>query len=183
MNLLKEWAVVCGALDAGRQIFIARKGGIAEEEGEFVLRNREFYLLPGFLHQNKEAIKPAFHYPLEQTAAEEPSKIHLKNLARVTDSWKVTDLNRLKGLDAEHVWTEGFFRKRFEWGSEASLTVIVLRVFRLEGEIVLPMKKEYGGCKSWVVADNVIDQPICIPVLSDLEFQEKRTRIARILTP
>lgn len=177
MKLLKEWAIVCKALDEGRQIFIARKGGIAEEEGEFVLQEREFFLWPVYLHQNKEALKPSLHLDLELIASQEPKdgKIHLKNYAKVTDSWRIRDLKTLKGLDREHIWNEEFFRLRFEWGTELGLTIVILRVYRLLEEIVLPMKREYGGCKSWVTVEKEIKPPLMMPVLSDGEFAQKRT--------
>ena len=145
--LLKEWAITCNFLDNGRQIFVARKGGIVEEEGEFVVANREFFLFPGYLHQNREALKPSCHLDLEFVASREPrdGKIHLRNFARVTDSWKIRDFEALKRLDREHIWETRLLRQRFEWGNELGLTVVVLRVYRLVEEKVLPMKKEYGG--------------------------------------
>jgi hypothetical protein len=183
VDLLKEWAIVCKALDDGRQIFVARKGGVAEEEGEFAIVNREFFLFPGYLHQNREALKPRHHLELEFVAAEEPKdgKIHLKNFARVTDTWQITDFRKLQTLDREHIWETSLLKQRFEWGPWKGLHLLILRAYRLLGEIVLPMKKEYGGCKSWVSVEKEINPPPMTPVLSDVEFAEKRDRIRRLL--
>lgn len=185
MKLLKEWAIVCRALDDGRQIFIARKGGIAEEEGEFVLQDRAFFLWPVTLHQNREALKPSMHLELDLIASSEPKdgKIHLKNYAVVTDSWKIQDFNILKSLDREHIWDETLFRQRFEWGNELGLHLIVLKVYRLLEEIVIPMKKEYGGCRSWVTVEKQVKIPRMFPALSDAEFSDKRSRLKSLLLP
>jgi len=45
-------AVVCSALEAGRQIILLRKGGIYESAGEFEIEHRQFLFFPTFLHQN-----------------------------------------------------------------------------------------------------------------------------------
>ncbi len=208
MKLLKEWAIVCKALEEGRQIFLARKGGIAEEEGEFVLTDKEFYLFPGYLHQNKECLNPNTHFELDFIAGQEPKdgKIHLRSFARVTDCWRFTDFAALQKLDKEHIWSEQFIRQRFEWGNFRGITLIVLRVYRffdqrqrrvegeasralpvggatrapINAEIILPMRPEYGGCKSWVNIEKEINLPAMVPVLSDLEFNEKRERLNRL---
>jgi len=54
---LKEWAVVCRALERGRQILLLRKGGIYEAAGEFELEHRRFLLFPTYLHQKIEMLK------------------------------------------------------------------------------------------------------------------------------
>lgn len=177
MHLLKEWAIVCQALGDGRQIFIARKGGISEEEGEFVLTNKEFFLFPTYLHQNSEGLKPGVHLELEMTSEPQDGKIHLKHFARVTDAWKVQDLSKLEKLRSEHIWSDRFLRQRFEWGNELGFHLLVLRVYRLLEEIILPQKKEYGGCKSWVTVQDERPLPRMSPVLSDEEFLRRRLRM------
>ncbi|MDG0790271.1 DUF1802 family protein [Cohnella ginsengisoli] len=41
---LREWAVAVKALEAGKQIMVLRKGGIAEETKEFRLESPSFFL-------------------------------------------------------------------------------------------------------------------------------------------
>src|SRR4051812_17437412 len=67
---LKEWATVCHALEAGRQVVLLRKGGIYESAGEFEVENREFLLFPTFLHQNLRMLKPEAHAGFEPHPAE-----------------------------------------------------------------------------------------------------------------
>lgn len=179
MKLLKEWAISCKALDEGRQIFIARKGGIAEEEGEFVVQDKEFFLYPVYLHQTKDLIKPAYHLNFDLTASQEPTdkKIHIRNFAKVTDSWKITNFEILKKLEPEHIWNDTLLKQRFEWGNELGLTIVVLRVYHLLEEITISMKKEYGGCSSWVEVNTKKKIPQMMPVLSEREFAERRASL------
>src|SRR4026207_2223470 len=73
---LKEWATVCGALAAGRQIVLRRKGGIYESGGEFELDHPEFLLFPTYLHQNLKMLKPEAHAGFEpHTEAPDPTPL------------------------------------------------------------------------------------------------------------
>ena len=162
------------------QIFIARKGGIAEEEGEFVLRNREFFLFPSYAHQSRDSLKPSVHLEFDLIQADEPAdgKIHLRHFARVTDEIRVTHPEILGRLDSFHIWDRKLLEGRFEWGSEKALTIVVLRVYELPQEIRLPMRPEYGGCKSWVTTEDLLRVPPGLkPVLSDNEFQQRRNAL------
>ena len=47
----KEWAAICEALSAGRQIIILRKGGIHEGREGFRVQHREFWLYPTNFHE------------------------------------------------------------------------------------------------------------------------------------
>ena len=57
MAALKEWAVVCKALEEGRQILLLRKGGIMEYKQGFEVKHNKFLLFPTFEHQSKESIQ------------------------------------------------------------------------------------------------------------------------------
>ena len=56
---LKEWAVVVRAVREGRQILLLRKGGLADENGVFQLKEREFFLYPTYEHQKAALLKPS----------------------------------------------------------------------------------------------------------------------------
>ena len=103
-KLLKEWAIVCKALGDGRQIFIARKGGISEAEGEFVVENREFFLLPTYLHQSADQLDPRYRAELELVGREEPRDgfLPIGLFARVTDELPILRPEPLRRL--EHIW-------------------------------------------------------------------------------
>lgn len=184
-KLLKEWAIVCDFLGRGRQIFIARKGGIAEEQGEFVVENHEFLLFPTYLHQNRESLAPSVLLDFELSLDSEPKdgKLHLKYFARVVDEIKVTHPSLFEKLKGQHIWNNSLLRSRFEWGSEKALTLILLRVYELPEETKIPMKQSYGGCKSWVTLDKALPVPERMkPALSDPEFFQKRDRLLKALS-
>jgi hypothetical protein len=44
MQALKEWAVVCRALEEGRQVMLLRKGGILEYRQGFEVRHEKFLI-------------------------------------------------------------------------------------------------------------------------------------------
>src|SRR5918992_6138574 len=54
---LKEWAIVCKALEEGRQVLLLRKGGIMEYREGFEIKHNKFLLFPTFEHQLKESIQ------------------------------------------------------------------------------------------------------------------------------
>ena len=179
-KLLKEWAIVCKALGDGRQIFIARKGGISEAEGEFVVENREFFLLPTYLHQSADQLDPRYRAELELVGREEPRDgfLPIGLFARVTDELPILRPEPLRRL--EHIWNPKLLEERFGWGAEKKLMLLVLRVYRLPEPIRLPMRPKYGGCKSWVTPETEIVVPKGLsPVLSDTEFARQREQLLR----
>ncbi|MBI2068077.1 MAG: DUF1802 family protein [Deltaproteobacteria bacterium] len=171
-KLLKEWAIVCKALGEGRQIFVARKGGISEETEGFVVENRSFFLFPTTLHQNREEIKPEFYLDLELIGSEESQgKILLQYFAEVTATVVCQDKRSLHHLLKEHIWTNSFLESRFDYRGDGRLTLLILRVYELPQMIELPMKTSYRGCKSWVTISPPLTVPLGLrPVLSDSEF-------------
>lgn len=46
MAALKEWAIVCKALEEGRQVLLLRKGGIMEYKQGFEIKHNKFLLFP-----------------------------------------------------------------------------------------------------------------------------------------
>src|SRR5437016_13749047 len=95
---LKEWAVVCRALESGRQMLLLRKGGIYESGGEFELENREFLLFPTYLHQNLKMLKPEYHEGFEAHAAE-PQQVRLESAGVVTDILQLKSRAQMDALE------------------------------------------------------------------------------------
>lgn len=56
LGALKEWAIVCRALESGNQILLFRKGGIMEFRNGFELKFKNFFLFPTFEHQGKSVV-------------------------------------------------------------------------------------------------------------------------------
>lgn len=189
MHLLKEWNVVCDALGEGRQILLARKGGILDDDGRFTPSHPEFYLFPTFLHEKEqltESLKPSEIRRLDRLPSHSPASgtLSLRFFCRMTDAVTVTDPARLGALYEEYVWNPRFLEKRLEWGSEKNLTLLIVRVYRTGEVLTLPMKPSYAGCKSWVETPDSEFSPLTpalTPVLSEEAFSTKREKILRAL--
>jgi hypothetical protein len=180
MHLLKEWNSVCRALEEGRQILLARKGGILDDDLRFIPAHREFFLYPTFLHQAeqlKAALKPSEIARIDASEASAPIRL----FCRMTDAKIVTDLSRLRALEPEHIFSERLLEERMSGGREKGLTILIVRVFRLDMELILPPDPSYAGCKSWIEAPGEATLP-CSPVLSDDAFLTKRETILTALS-
>src|SRR3990170_4065613 len=91
---LKEWAIVCQALESGRQIVLLRKGGIHDIGGEFELEHREFLFFPTYLHQNLNMLKSAHHAGFEPKTAE-PEQVTLTAAGVVTNIIQVENREQM----------------------------------------------------------------------------------------
>ena len=111
---LKEWSVVCHALEQGRQILLLRKGGISEVGGEFEVEQREFLLFPTHLHQNKQMLKPDAHDSY-QPLGDEPAEVTLSAAGVVTDIIQLQSRSFAPPTDpAAHVRRRPGCRGRFD---------------------------------------------------------------------
>jgi hypothetical protein len=155
----KEWAVVCRAIAEGRQSVILRKGGIAEDGGEFRPEHSEFLLYPTFFHEHRNGVKPEFLPLLEAAEADrpEPGTIRFTHRVRVTGVRHLTDLEAALALDPLHVWTSEVVRQRYAYRT-SGLFVLDIEVFALDAPLVRPERPEYAGCKSWVILDEAISE-------------------------
>lgn len=167
---LKEWAIVCELLLAGRQTILLRKGGIHEDEGpgRFVLEHERFLLFPSWLHQKPDMMKPA-HRAAMTTFGKEPAALPLTGLGQVRYIGKVTARSQLDALDDLHGWSSAQIDMRWNYKPQNPLYVMVVEAARLAQPKTIPMTAAYGGCKSWVPlspADAVDDagaQPVLVP--------------------
>lgn len=152
----KEWSYIVDALGKGLQSVILRKGGIAEDEGEFELKGNKFLLLPTLFHQAETMIKPEWLPRLDGDRHHTPDGlVHIEYFAEVAMQQQITDWNVLQKLDGQHAWAEAIVKERFErW--ERKVSLIVVQVYKLANPFTIEMLPEYGGCKSWIdIADDV----------------------------
>lgn len=169
---LREWAVAVEALETGRQIIVLRKGGIAEETKEFRLESPAFYLFPSYEHQRAELVKPEARGTVEATRdafLANPNSVSIASYAEVTADLELTDGETLARLNDLHVWTGDYAEERLKWKRTKPLHVLVLRVYKLDTPIELPMQEAFGGCKSWITLPNFAEAPKS-PVLDDAAF-------------
>ena len=172
---LKEWAVTVKALDQGAQVLLMRKGGIREEGKEFRVVYPEFLLYPTYEHQRPDLLKAAYHSDLQRMLGEETSSdlITFSHWARVEEVIELMEPERLETLLPHHIWTPDYAEKRLHWKPRKPLSVILLRVYRLEQPKSVPFLQYYAGCKSWVELDKEVSLGSLSSVLSDDEFQKK----------
>ena len=173
---LKEWAIVCRALECGRQILLLRKGGIYESAGEFELEHRRFVLFPTYLHQNAKMLKPDEQAGLELRDAE-PARIKLTAAGEVTDIIQVRSRTQIDALDPEHVWAPPLIDMRFNYRPDNPLYLLLVRAYRLARPVAIANTTAYAGCKSWVPLDQPVELGPTTPVLDDARYEARRARI------
>jgi hypothetical protein len=59
--------------------------------------------------------------------------------------------------------------------------VLVLRLYRMPIRHFVPNTLDYEGCVSWVELEDALSTEGAIPVLSDLEFESRRSEVIRRL--
>lgn len=165
----KEWAAVIPALASGRQILILRKGGIAEDGREFRVKDRRFALFPTGYHQTAGQLKPDAPCPLSPPPA---GTVLIQFLADVVETREIRAWPTLLKLDPFHVWSESVVRERFDRGKQG-VTLLALRVSKLDAPASLPLQPHYGGCTSWVTLDADLLTAPARPVLDDAAFKSK----------
>lgn len=168
---LKEWAVVCNELAAGRQIVLLRKGGIREPSRGFSVEHREFFLFPTFLHENEEELVPRMRAALPDVARSAPpgGTLRLDLYATVETAFHVENLAPLRGLDGKHALAWPAVERRFHY-RRPGLHVIALRGYRLPRVLEIPYLFRYDGCRSWVTLENELPVMGAVPILSDEAF-------------
>ncbi|OBZ13399.1 hypothetical protein A7975_11135 [Bacillus sp. FJAT-26390] len=181
---LKEWAVSVKALAEGQQIIIMRKGGIIEETRDFQLMSPKFYLMPAYEHQKKHLLKEQYAGEMDKTLADwslDMKAIKLESYAEVAEDIEVTDQETLDRLRDLHIWTDTFAEERLRWKRTKPLHVLLLRVYRLESPIEIPMRPAYNGCKSWVRLEDEFTAPEMIPVMESAKFEAEVQKIKQAL--
>jgi hypothetical protein len=178
---LKEWNVVCDALNTGRQMLLLRKGGIQEAAGGFVLEHPQFLFFPTYLHQNVQMLKPAEAVGVEPRT-EEPASLRISLAAEVTDIIQLKSREQMQRLDAEHIWSDALIDMRFNYRPWNPLYLLLVRAFRLSlpGEVV--NTPAYAGCKSWVPLETPIACDGAVPTLDDERYAASRALILRTIS-
>jgi hypothetical protein len=174
----KEWAIIVDALGRGEQILILRKGGLREGRDGFTVHQIEFWLFPTLFHQQSAAVLPPAQKRFDEIAAELPSApfVWLQFFARVADWHRLQSLRAAQQLKGQHIWRDEIIAERFDWGREKQIHALALRVFQLPKPVELPMRPEYGGCKTWIELERALSTEGAQPVLGDEAFSKKLAR-------
>jgi hypothetical protein len=171
----KEWAIIVDALGRGEQIVILRKGGISEDGGSFEVEHPKFWLYPTLFHQQGESVIDSAKARCEALLATmtDTTQVRIEYFAEVVDWRKLENAEDALALRGQHIWRDEVIRERFDWGRQKNIFALAVRVYRLPAPLELPVLASYGGCKSWIDLEPVIDTTKATPVLSDAEFATK----------
>jgi len=158
---LKEWAIVCKALEDGRQVLLLRKGGIMEYRQGFEIKHHDFFLYPTFEHQSKEFIQSDYANNLDILLQNAPKTgiNRITSYAHVVAVKQVSDKLVLQRLHKYHIWNDQYVNVRMNYNAKRPMHVILLRVFKLNNPIELDVKSEWSGCKSWIPIESSFASP------------------------
>ncbi len=154
---LKEWAVVCRALEEGRQVLLLRKGGIKEYRRGFEVKHNPFLLYPTFEHQSRESIQPDYVEKFETVMRERPSDLKNKitSFARAVMVKQITGGALSPDLDKYHIWNDNYVKVRMNYNPKKPMNIVLLRVYKLATPIEVDVKSEWHGCKSWIPIESL----------------------------
>jgi hypothetical protein len=176
---LKEWAIVCKAIEDGKQVLLFRKGGIMEYRNGFELKHKVFFLFPTFEHQSIDSIQNEYREELEvlkqqqqqqkdntqslnqkenNTSNEKNSKvtqdiINISTFVEITHFIEINDISKLEKLEKYHIWNLDYVKMRFNYNPKKPLYLLMLRAYKLNEPIEIQNKPEWSGCKSWIQFD------------------------------
>jgi hypothetical protein len=176
MQALKEWAVVCRALEEGRQVLILRKGGILEYRQGFKVEHNRFMLFPTYEHQSKDHLQADYAETLDQVIKEQPSTgtNRITSYAEAIFIKEITDRILLRMLAKYHIWNESYVKARMDYNPNKPMSVILLRVFKLNRAIFVDNKSEWDGCRSWIPLDIDVSGS---PAIDDPRFNEIASQV------
>lgn len=188
MLALKEWSIICKALEDGNQTILLRKGGILEYKKGFEIRQKSFLLFPTLEHQAEEYLQSKYLQTYDLLLRGNKSEdIQNKTntlwvLARIEAIQEFHDHEMLPELEKYHIWNEKYVNMRMNYNPKKPMNALLLRVYKLPQPISIDINPEWAGCKSWIDIDiaekygnqygsvpKMFDQSE--PVIKDKEFQ------------
>ena len=181
MQALKEWAVVCRALEEGRQVLLLRKGGIMEYRQGFKVKHGRFLLFPTYEHQSKDHLQADYANKLDEVLKDQPATEtnRITSYAESVEVKEITDRNALRMLADYHIWNETYVNARMDYNPSKPMSVILLRVFKLERPILIENKREWIGCRSWIPLDMDVSGR---PIMDDLQFNTIASKVKGVLS-
>jgi hypothetical protein len=187
ISALKEWAIVCKGLEEGRQTILLRKGGIMERKHGFELRHNDFYMYPTFEHQSRDLLQEEYADRFESILQNKPldnlNTIYLyAKVILITETFSRRMLHDLRDF---HIWNEKYINARMDYNPEKPLSIILLRVYRLNRTISVTLSPQQAGCRSWIDIQSLsledFQDNIGKPVLSDDIFEERQSQLMEVL--
>ncbi len=189
MLALKEWSIICKALEDGNQTILLRKGGILEYKKGFEIRQKSFLLFPTLEHQAEEYLQSKYLQTYDLLLRGNKSE-YIQNKAntvlvqaRIEAIQEFHDHEMLPKLEKYHIWNEKYVNMRMNYNPKKPMNALLLRIYKLPQPISIDVKPEWAGCKSWIdidIAEKYGDQFGSVPkmfdqsepVIKDKEFQK-----------
>lgn len=189
MLALKEWSIICKALEDGNQTILLRKGGILEYKKGFEIRQKSFLLFPTLEHQAEEYLQSKYLQTYNLLLRGNKSE-YIQNKAntvlvqaRIEAIQEFHNHELLPKLEKYHIWNEKYVKMRMNYNPKKPMNALLLRIYKLPQPISIDVKPEWAGCKSWIDIDidekygdqfgsvpKMFDQSE--PVIKDKEFQK-----------
>lgn len=188
VSALKEWAIVCKGLEEGMQTILLRKGGIMERRHGFELKHNDFYLFPTYEHQSGDLLQQEYADKFKSVLHEEhPDNMSMIYLyAKVIFITETFNRDMVHGLHDLHIWNEKYVNLRMDYNREKPLSIILLRVYRLNNAIDVALSPEQAGCRSWIELQSLnteyFQDNMGKPVLSNEIFQERQSHLMEVLS-
>jgi hypothetical protein len=189
MLALKEWSIICKALEDGNQTILLRKGGILEYKDGFEISQKSFLLFPTLEHQATEYLQSKYLQTYELLLEGNKSQDiqnrtnSLRIVARIEAIQEFQNHEVLSELEKYHIWNEKYVNMRMNYNPNKPMNSLLLRIYKLPQPISIDVNPEWAGCKSWINIDmaekygnqfgsisEMIDNSE--PVLKDKEFQK-----------
>lgn len=174
------------ALLEGHQLLLLRKGGLIEDTGEFDLKAPAFLLYPTYEHETERLgdVQPCFGQWLREEEGRKPTPdlVRIEAAAQVTDVLRVDDRERLLKLAPQHIWSRQFIDGRYDWEPYKPVWVLLLRAYQLAEPQMIPNRREYGGCRSWIELAEGISTAGATPALSEEKYERRRELTRELLT-
>ena len=189
MLALKEWSIICKALEDGNQTILLRKGGILEYQKGFEIRQKSFLLFPTLEHQAEEYLQSKYLQTYDLLLRGNKSE-NIQNKAntvlvqaRIEAIQEFHNHELLPKLEKYHIWNEKYVNMRMNYNPKKPMNALLLRIYKLPQPISIDVKPEWAGCKSWIdidIAEKYGDQFGSVPkmfdqsepVIKDKEFQK-----------
>ena len=137
--------------------------------------HREFLFYPTYLHQKEDLLQPAYQ-PALRKLLEQPQdndRITFSYWARAEELLEISEQGKVDNLEPHHIWTTAYAQSKLHWKPMLPLSVLLLRIYKLEQPVTVPYLPEYGGCTSWVEVLSDVNLGRMEPVLNDAEFQRR----------